>query len=445
MTGTHEDAFKEIVTLVKEGQTASARAKLLDILQKNPHNVRAWILLARIAETPNQQRKILQSCLKRNPKSALAQRALTALDAHDDEQSATTAREVGKPDQGTSQQGDTTSPWPWLGIAGFGIVLVIAVLGAIFTMTPPAVTPSPTPTLPPPTATSTLTPTRTPQPTPTLTPTPTELEILETWLPPLATGSYLSSTCGSLLSMSRAITAEVGTLEYEFEVKLGVGVISAMESELGDLSLDTWKPPGLLAPYKEKLETQTTSLREIADQWIARDLTPEEIPNVLSETCTDVRETRSQLVADAEREGFTEAQLMNALLEARSQEDQGSPPTAPTEIGASRANPYPVDAVASADQWLIQIREVVRGQAAWELIRDLPFAEPAPEDQEYLLVHVQVKNATNDMISESLAIDLSDTTRTPSWHPRLSSTSICLVAGRPPDGSPSWSVSMRVT
>jgi hypothetical protein len=405
MTGTREDEFHQAVAFVKEGRTDEARNRLLQLLKRDPHHVRAWILLARIAKRPERRRRILQRCVELNPESALAQRAWAALDAGDDdpENSPQPVRDDESHDSPTPQRVADASPWLWLGIAGGGVVLVVAVLAVIFALaprmaaTPPTATPTPT-SMP----TSTPSPTVTPQPSPTLTPTPSQLETLETWLPPLTASSLLSSTCESLLSMSQAITAEVGTLEYEFEVSLGVSMISAMESELSDLGLDAWEPPASLAPYKERLEVYNTELRQIADRWVAQDLTPQQIPDALSETCPAVREATTQLVAAAEQEGFTREQLMGALLETRRRGEDTPAPAAPAALGASRANPYPADAVVPSDRWLIQVRETVRGEEAWDLIRGLPFAEPAPEGMTYLLVHLHVKNDTTDSAKRSL-------------------------------------------
>jgi hypothetical protein len=200
--------------------------------------------------------------------------------------------------------------------------------------------------------------------------------------------------------MSDSITAEVGTLEYEFEVSLGVGMVSAMGSELSHSSLDAWEPPETLRPYKETLLSQNAALRDLADRWLAQDLTSGEIPDRLSEMCPTIRTTVSQLKSAAEQEGFTEARLRIALQEARIDETALTP--ASTEIGATRANPYALDAVASADQWLIQVLEVVRGEDAWDRIGDLPFAEPAPEGKSYLLVHLHIKNDTTESVERGL-------------------------------------------
>ncbi len=397
MTGDQAEKLDQAVSFLGEGRKEEARTRLMEVLKQNPHNVRAWILLADTVEAPGRRRQILERCLALNPKSKLAHKALNALDDRETRPQTSPSADSGRKQ---NRKTGSPSPWLWLGVAGVSVLLVVAVLIAIFTVAPRLAVPAPTPTLPPPTSTSTTTPTVTPQPSPSPTPTPSELESLETWLPPFEAGTLLSSTCQSLLSMSDAITAEVGTLEYEFEVSLGVGMISAVGSELSHDRLDTWEPPEPLLPYKEKLESQSATLREILDRLRTQDLTPQEIPDALSETCPIIRDTVSQLRSAAEQEGFTEEQMTDALREARAEE---TPPTpASTEIGASRANPYPVNAVASTDRWLIQILETVRGEDAWDRIRDLPFAEPPPEGRAYLLVHLHVKNDTIDTAKRGL-------------------------------------------
>lgn len=72
-------------------------------------------------------------------------------------------------------------------------------------------------------------------------------------------------------------------------------------------------------------------------------------------------------------------------------------PTPPPQAGLSRANPYPVGAAAEAPNWRVEVLEMVRGDKAWQLIREVNmFNQPAPEGQAYVAVRVRVTSTHTD-------------------------------------------------
>jgi hypothetical protein len=73
------------------------------------------------------------------------------------------------------------------------------------------------------------------------------------------------------------------------------------------------------------------------------------------------------------------------------------PPTSgPVEIGMSRSYPYPFRELVTAPNWDIQVLEVLRGDAAWQLRPTDKYNEPAPAGMEYLLVKIHVKCTFDD-------------------------------------------------
>lgn len=74
------DAFlKDAIALIKVGEPESARKILIQILRENPHNETAWIWMAETMTDLNQRIAVLEQCLKNNPQSELARRALAAI------------------------------------------------------------------------------------------------------------------------------------------------------------------------------------------------------------------------------------------------------------------------------------------------------------------------------------------------------------------------------
>ncbi len=73
------DPLEQAIQLIKTGEKLKARFLLIEILKRNPQQEIAWMWLAETASSSEERISILRSCLKYNPASALAQRALLSL------------------------------------------------------------------------------------------------------------------------------------------------------------------------------------------------------------------------------------------------------------------------------------------------------------------------------------------------------------------------------
>lgn len=86
------------------------------------------------------------------------------------------------------------------------------------------------------------------------------------------------------------------------------------------------------------------------------------------------------------------------------------PPTpAPTPIihGYSRSDPYARAETATAPGREVRVREVIRGDRAWELIKEANnYNDPPPAGQEYLLVKLSVLNTAS--VDEEQPVDQGD-------------------------------------
>ncbi len=79
MTGTN-GTVEEAIALSKAGKTEEAQEILLDLIQQDTHNVKAWIALAGTA-APEEQLEILKKCQLDNPQSQTIRDAIARAEA----------------------------------------------------------------------------------------------------------------------------------------------------------------------------------------------------------------------------------------------------------------------------------------------------------------------------------------------------------------------------
>jgi hypothetical protein len=64
----------------------------------------------------------------------------------------------------------------------------------------------------------------------------------------------------------------------------------------------------------------------------------------------------------------------------------------PTELGIDQASPAPLGETATTEDWQITVREIVRGEAAWQMVQAADeFNEPPEAGMEYVLVKIQAR------------------------------------------------------
>ncbi|GAB4500039.1 MAG: hypothetical protein OHK0052_15880 [Anaerolineales bacterium] len=70
-------------------------------------------------------------------------------------------------------------------------------------------------------------------------------------------------------------------------------------------------------------------------------------------------------------------------------------PNGDPTLGLNRARPFPYASVAHAPDWDYEVLEVLRGNQAWQVLREANmFNEPPPEGREYLLLRLRVTNSS---------------------------------------------------
>jgi hypothetical protein len=80
-------------------------------------------------------------------------------------------------------------------------------------------------------------------------------------------------------------------------------------------------------------------------------------------------------------------------------------PQSPSQPGATRQDPIPIDQLVSTPGWDVQVQEFYRGDQALEVLRqDSPDTQPAPEGSEYAVVSVYIRCTSIDDASHSISL-----------------------------------------
>jgi hypothetical protein len=73
------------------------------------------------------------------------------------------------------------------------------------------------------------------------------------------------------------------------------------------------------------------------------------------------------------------------------------PPTPDYAPGQSRSSPLPAGSLINMDNWDVQVLDMIRGEAAWEILQEAnQFNEPPAPNREYLLLQFWIKNKSRD-------------------------------------------------
>lgn len=77
----HDELIRQAVEAAREGDREAARDLLRQVLEEDEENIRAWLLLARLSENPDERRMALATVLQLDPGNTRAQEMLDKLDA----------------------------------------------------------------------------------------------------------------------------------------------------------------------------------------------------------------------------------------------------------------------------------------------------------------------------------------------------------------------------
>ena len=242
------------------------------------------------------------------------------------------------------------------------------------------------------------------------------------WKPLIGASMQLHRICdrdqgGLLLAVDKIQSGDTDEIEDTSQVFEAYLFINALNT-----ALTSWQPPAELTQYHDQILADMGGLALLTGQLFDGEITAEDFYQALPDQCASISDTHEEILAAAEEEGLSEAdidlmisEMGQALAESIDEMfDDGAvaeDPSQPAEIGFSRANPYPGTELVSAPNWDVEITEIVRGNEAWDAIYSANhYNVPAPEGFEYLLLHFHVISTyTDDELHWITADDLDVT------------------------------------
>jgi len=77
--------------------------------------------------------------------------------------------------------------------------------------------------------------------------------------------------------------------------------------------------------------------------------------------------------------------------------------TKPTDVGRSRQDPSPYGQVVIAEDWQVQVTDMIRGSSAWTMVeRANQFNDPPPDGKEYVAIQLHVRHIGTKDIHKSM-------------------------------------------
>lgn len=244
--------------------------------------------------------------------------------------------------------------------------------------------------------TSVPTSTITPEPSPTQA--PTQEDLIEIWRRTIGAYTMAYAGCqfseGILLDFNN--NSWGGIIEKSTTYMLAWLFLIEIEEGLQD-----WEPSDDMQAHKGAALGHLETLRLTLSSWLNDELTIDETIDGISATCRALESEMGEIGDSAYQAGLTDQSLGSIILEVEEDlieiqesmiiEDDMETPIS-TDIGMSRANPYPLGEMHSVTNWDIQVLESIRGDEAWEIMKEgtNTVNDPPPEGMEYLLIKMKV-------------------------------------------------------
>jgi len=124
------DDFRTAIALIKRGDKTAGRSVLLRQLRQTPENEMAWLWLAETLESESQRIEALQRCLRYNPESQRARKALQYIQ----DRLAVSDQDQTHPesaDPKTDQKPLVKKAWFWMVLAAAVIIVILMVLALL--------------------------------------------------------------------------------------------------------------------------------------------------------------------------------------------------------------------------------------------------------------------------------------------------------------------------
>lgn len=242
---------------------------------------------------------------------------------------------------------------------------------------------------------------------PTLLPVSQD-ELIDKWYTPISSTVLVKGMCDYLLEEGAAEDAE----SNKFSITIGADLFVTLTRA----ALKEWEPGGEFEDYKLSTDDYLAQLDDLIAQWSDAKIDHAQFKTEVDNLCQDIDSYVKTVVDNAKSSGVTEdslekigeklAQAFDTPEEEIVQETPESI-SAPTEVGLSRQNPFPLSETQVVPNWEIKVLENIRGEEAWNMIQMAnSYNDPPLEGKEYILIKVSATNRWESQ--DAVSIDAFD-------------------------------------
>ena len=174
-----------------------------------------------------------------------------------------------------------------------------------------------------------------------------------------------------------------------------------------DEVLNDWEPIADMQTNKDSALSHLESVGGTVGSWSDDELSVDEAIDEISTTCQAIEAELEDISSTARQAGLTEENIEGIGLaiedaftefqaEIGVEEGEEETPIS-TEVGMSRANPFPPGETHSTPNWDIQVLESLRGDEAWQMLQEEnSFNDPPAEGMEFILIKLKAISAYED-------------------------------------------------
>ncbi|MCK4897186.1 MAG: hypothetical protein KAS38_00305 [Anaerolineales bacterium] len=174
-----------------------------------------------------------------------------------------------------------------------------------------------------------------------------------------------------------------------------------------DEVLNDWEPIADMQTNKDSALSHLESVGGTVGSWSEDELSDDEAIDEISTTCQAIEAELEDISSTARQAGLTEENIEGIGLaiedaftefqEGRVIEEGEEETPISTEVGMSRANPFPPGETHSTPNWDIQVLESLRGDEAWQMLQEQnSFNDPPAEGMEFILIKIKAISTYED-------------------------------------------------
>ena len=243
--------------------------------------------------------------------------------------------------------------------------------------------------------------TDTPEPSPT--PSMPQEDLIEEWQPLIGSYFLVGASCQVAEEMLLEFSDSGGDSADQLGASFAIGLFLNGFRE----AILEWEPSTEMQIYQDEALNHLDSILDTVGNWFNDEITTEDANEEITQICQTIETELEEIGESARQAGLTEESLVSigeqieeGFTEFQDGLDAGledEPAPISTEVGMSRANPFPPGEMHTTPNWDIQVIESIRGEEAWQMIQAAnSFNDPPNEGQEYILIKVKTISTHED-------------------------------------------------